>query len=180
MKFKLLAGAFLLILSNFAFGQTLRGRIEGTVKDPQGQVVPNVAITVTNTGTSEKLTASTTDDGTFIVTEVKPGNYTVTAEVQGFKKILLEGINVQVGTTTGVTIQLELGTVNEQVNVSADDAQITINTSNSEVGEVVDRQKILELPLDGRNPFELTALQAGVQTKFPAFPSTATAPSPII
>ncbi|NJM54294.1 MAG: TonB-dependent receptor plug domain-containing protein, partial [Blastocatellia bacterium] len=165
MKFKLLAIALLLILSNFAFGQTVRGRIEGTVKDPQGQVVPNVAITVTNTGTSEKLTAATTNDGTFVVTEVKPGNYTVTAEVQGFKKVLLEGIGVQVGTTTGLTIQLELGTVNEQVNVSADDAQVTINTSNSEVGEVVDRQKILELPLDGRNPFELTALQAGVQTK---------------
>lgn len=165
MRFRLLAAALILFLSSFAFGQTLRGRIEGTVKDPQGQVVPNVAITVANIGTGEKLTATTTNEGTFIVTEVKPGTYTITAEVQGFKKVLLEAVGVQVGTTTGVTIQLELGTVNEQVNVSADDAQITINTSNSEVGEVVDRQKILELPLDGRNPFELTALQAGVQTK---------------
>ena len=165
MKFKLSAIALVLILSSFAFGQTLRGRIEGTVKDPQGNVVPNVTITATNKGTSEKLTATTTNEGTFIITEVKPGSYSITAEVQGFKKVLLEGIGVQVATTTGLTIQLELGTVNEQVNVSADDAQVTINTSNSEVGEVVDRQKILELPLDGRNPFELTALQAGVQTK---------------
>lgn len=164
-RFRLLAIGLILFLTSFAFGQTLRGRIEGTVKDPQGQVVPNVAITVVNIGTGEKLTATTTNEGTFSVSEVKPGSYQITAEVQGFKKILLEGIGVQVGTTTGVTIQLELGTVNEQVNVSADDAQITINTSNPEIGEVVDRQKILELPLDGRNPFELTALQAGVQTK---------------
>lgn len=165
MKLRFLAILLIFILSSFAFGQTVRGRIEGTVKDPQGQVVPNVAITVTNIGTGEKVNATTTNEGAFVATELKPGNYTITAEVQGFKKVLLEGISVQVGTTTGLTIQLELGTVNEQVNVSADDAQVTINTSNAEVGEVVDRQKILELPLDGRNPFELATLNAGVQTK---------------
>jgi hypothetical protein len=167
MKFKFLviASALLLISSSLVFGQALRGKIEGTVKDPQAQLVPNVAITATNTGTGEKLNATTTEDGTFSINEVKPGTYTLAAEVQGFKKILIEGITVQVATVTSVAVQLELGTVNEQVNVSADDAQITINTSNSEIGEVVDRQKILELPLDGRNPFELTALNAGVQTK---------------
>jgi hypothetical protein len=62
-------------------------------------------------------------------------------------------------------VELEVGSMREELTVTADDAQVTINNSNSEVGEVVDRQKILELPLDGRNPFELTALQAGVQTK---------------
>ena len=66
---------------------------------------------------------------------------------------------------TSVTVELEVGGVNEQVTVSADDAQVVINSSNPEVGDVVDRQRILELPLDGRNPLELTALQPGVQTK---------------
>jgi hypothetical protein len=166
MKFKLLLMVLFLFSLTIGFNaQALRGRIEGTVKDPQGQVVPNTAITVTNVGTGEKLNAVSTDEGAFVVTEVKPGTYSIAAEVQGFKKVLIQGITVQVATVTNVMIQLELGTVNEQVNVSADDAQVTINTSNSEVGEVVDRQKILELPLDGRNPFELTALNAGVQTK---------------
>ena len=167
VKFKLLvivSGLFL-ILASFAFGQTLRGRIEGTVKDPQGQVVPNVSITARNIGTGEKLNATSTNEGAFSINEIKPGNYTINAEVQGFKKVLVEGITVQVGTVTNVTVQLELGTVNEEVTISANDAQMTINTSSAEVGEVVDRQKILELPLDGRNPFELSALQAGVQTK---------------
>lgn len=159
-------GLMLFLSANvLVFGQTLRGRIDGTVKDPQGQVVPNASITVTNIGTGEKLNATSTNEGAFSVNEVKPGTYTINAEVQGFKKVLVEGILVQVGTVTNVTVQLELGTVNEQVNVSADDAQMTINSSTPEVGEVVDRQKILELPLDGRNPFELSALQAGVQTK---------------
>ena len=160
-----LAVLLLLSVSIITFGQTLRGRIEGTVKDPQGQLVPGAAITATNVGTGEKLNATSTNEGTFSINEAKPGTYNIVAELQGFKKILIEGVTVQVGTVTSVAVQLELGAVSEQVNVSADDAQTTINTSNPEVGEVVDRQKILELPLDGRNPFELTALQAGVQTK---------------
>lgn len=147
------------------FGQALRGRIEGTVKDPQGQVVPNVAITAINTGTGETLNATSTNEGEFVLTEIKPGIYKISAEAAGFKKTSIDGITVQVATTSNVTIQLEIGAVSEEVTVSADDAQSTINTSTPEVGEVVDRQKILELPLDGRNPFELTALQAGVQTK---------------
>ncbi len=166
MRFKILVVVLFLVSLNGAINaQTLRGRIEGAVKDPQGQVVPNVAITATNSGTGEKLNTTSNSEGVFSINEVKPGNYTVNAEIQGFKKVLIEGIAVQVGTVSSVTVQLELGTVNEQVNVSADDAQMTINSSSAEVGEVVDRQKILELPLDGRNPFELTALQAGVQTK---------------
>lgn len=147
------------------FGQTVRGRIEGTVKDPQGQVVPNVSITVTNTGTGEKLQATSTAEGAFVVTELQPGSYKVEAEVAGFKKSLIEGVTVQVATISNVTIELQVGAVNEQVTINAADAQEVINTSSAEVGEVVDRQKILDLPLDGRNPFELSALQAGVQTK---------------
>ena len=152
-------------LASGLFAQALRGRIEGTVKDPQGQVVPSTGISVKNTLTGEALSATSNNDGAFTLSEVKPGIYTIIAEGKGFKKSIIEGVVVQVATDTSVVIQLEIGAVTEEVTVSASDAQITINTSNAEVGEVVDRQKILELPLDGRNPFELTALQAGVQTK---------------
>lgn len=147
------------------FGQAVRGRIDGTVKDPQGQVVPNVSLTITNIGTGETLQAVTTEEGTFTVAEVKPGTYQITAEGAGFKKVTVEEIIVQVATVSNVAIELQVGGVNEQVTINAADAQEVVNTSNAEVGEVVDRQKILDLPLDGRNPLELTALQAGVQTK---------------
>jgi Carboxypeptidase regulatory-like domain/TonB-dependent Receptor Plug Domain len=147
------------------FAQALRGRVEGTVKDPQGQLLPNATVSVKNTGTGETLTATTTGEGSFVVNELKPGTYSITTEASGFKRSLITGIIVQVATVTTVQVELEVGTVNEEVTISADDAQVVINSSNPEVGEVVDRQKILELPLDGRNPFELTALQAGVQTK---------------
>jgi hypothetical protein len=168
MKIRYLLSATALIFalcSLSVFSQALRGRVDGTVKDQQGQLVPNAAVTVKNTGTGETLTATTTSEGAFTVSELKPGTYAITTEVAGFKRSLITGIVVQVATVTTVQIQLEVGTVSEEVTISADDAQVVINSANPEVGEVVDRQKILELPLDGRNPFELTALQAGVQTK---------------
>lgn len=167
LKMKISLAALLLILVSLSVvnGQSLRGRIDGTVRDPQGQVVPNASILVKNTQTGEALTATSSGEGSFSVSEVKPGTYVISTAVQGFKKSLIEGIIVQVATVTSINIQLEIGAISEEITVSADDAQVTINTSNAEVGEVVDRQKILELPLDGRNPFELTALQAGVQTK---------------
>lgn len=165
MKRLLILFAFITLLISVTSGQVLRGRIDGTVRDPQEQVVPNAKITVKNLGTGSSVTVNSTDDGTFTVPELQPGNYVITAELEGFKTSYVEGILVQVASVTSVIIRLEIGTVSEQVTVSADDVEATINTSNPEVGEVVDRQRILELPLDGRNPFELTALQAGVQTK---------------
>jgi len=165
MKRLVILSTFVLILFQAASSQVLRGRIDGTIRDPQDQVVPNAKITVKNTGTGSSVTVTSTDDGTFTAPELQPGTYLITAELQGFKTSFVEGIVVQVASVTSVNIRLELGTVSEQVTVSAEDVQATINTSNPEVGEVVDRQRILELPLDGRNPFELTALQAGVSTK---------------
>lgn len=169
MKHKIFLFVFtttiIFLTGTISFGQAIRGRIEGTVKDPQGQVVPNVSLTIVNVGTGERLQAVTTAEGTFTVAEVKPGTYQITAEGAGFKKVSVEGIIVQVATVSNVAIELQVGGVNEQVTINAADVQEVVNTSNAEVGEVVDRQKILDLPLDGRNPLELTALQAGVQTK---------------
>lgn len=168
MKQKLFPAIILMMLlcvCGSVFGQSVRGRIEGTVKDSQGKVVPNANLTVTNTGTGASLQVTSTDEGGFVVPELQPGTYQITAEITGFKKVLVEGIIVQVATVSNVNIDLEIGAVTEQVTVSAADAQEVVNTSNAEVGDVVDRQRILDLPLDGRNPFELTTLQAGVQSK---------------
>ena len=101
MKNRILLGAFWLVLisamSTIILGQTLRGRIDGTVKDQQGQVVPNTGLSVKNTLTGEVLTASSNNDGAFSLSEVKPGTYTIAAELKGFKKSLIGGIVVQVG-----------------------------------------------------------------------------------
>jgi hypothetical protein len=163
----LVAIAFLWLCgaSHLSYAQAVRGRIEGIVKDPQGNVVPNAALTITNQGTGETLKAASSNEGVFVVAEVKPGTYRVIAEATGFKRFTAEGIIVQVATVSTVNIDLQIGATSETITVSASDTQEVINTANAEVGDVVDRQRILDLPLDGRNPLELTALQAGVQTR---------------
>lgn len=169
MKIKVSSSIFiltlLLIFSSFTLGQVVRGRVDGTVKDQQGQVVSNVSVKLTNTGTGETAQTTSNEEGGFVFAEVKPGNYQVSAELEGFKKVLVDDIVVQVATTSNVNIDLEVGGITEEVIVNASEAQEVVNTTSAEVGDVVDRQRILELPLDGRNPFELTALSAGVQTK---------------
>lgn len=155
----------LMLFSNVAFAQAVRGRIEGAVKDPQGQLIPNAALTLTNSGTGETLRAQSSGEGLFQFVEIKPGLYRVTGEATGFKRITVEGIVVQVATTTTVNLELTIGATNETVSVSASESQEVVNSANPEVGDVVDRQRILDLPLDGRNPLELTALQAGVQLR---------------
>ena len=155
----------LLSVSALAYGQAVRGRIEGTVKDQQGQLIPNAAISITNLGTGETLSAASSGEGVFVVAEVKPGSYRVTAEAAGFKKITVEGIVVQVATVSTVNLELPVGAATDSVTVSANESQEVVNSANPEIGDVVDRQRILDLPLDGRNPLELTALQAGVQLR---------------
>ncbi|MDX2030512.1 MAG: TonB-dependent receptor [Blastocatellia bacterium] len=156
---------FAILLVDGAGAQAVRGRIEGTVRDPQGQLIPNATITLTNLGTGETRTAVSSGEGVYVAVEVKPGAYRVTAEATGFKKITVEGIVVQVATVATVNLELPVGAASESITVNASESQEVVNSANPEVGDVVDRQRILDLPLDGRNPLELTALQAGVQLR---------------
>ena len=155
---------WLAVFSVAVSAQSVRGRIEGVVRDQQGQVVPNATIKAANTGTGAAFQAVTSSEGSFVIPEVQPGLYRVTAEAAGFKKFTVEGIVVQVATVSTVTIDLQTGQLAEEITVNASAAQEVVNTSTPEVGDVIDRQRILELPLDGRNPLELATLQAGVQT----------------
>jgi hypothetical protein len=155
----------LLLFTAITFAQAVRGRIEGTVKDQQGQLIPNATLNITNLGTGETLTATSSGAGVFVVAEVKPGSYRVTAEAAGFKKTSVEGVVVQVATVSTVNLELPVGAATDSITVSASESQEVVNSANPEIGDVVDRQRILDLPLDGRNPLELTALQAGVQLR---------------
>ena len=153
------------VLVDPAAAQVVRGRIEGTVKDQQGQMIPSAKLTIVNLGTGETLTAVSSGEGVFVAVEVKPGSYRVTAEAPGFKKTTVEGVVVQVATVSTVNLELPVGAATDTITITASETQEVVNSTNPEVGDVVDRQRILDLPLDGRNPLELTALQAGVQLR---------------
>ncbi|MFV0387373.1 MAG: carboxypeptidase regulatory-like domain-containing protein [Pyrinomonadaceae bacterium] len=169
MKKPFLTYLFLIIVLSLSTStltaQVLRGSIDGAVVDQQDNVVINATISLTSMDTGENFTTVSNEQGQFQFTEIKPGAYRIVAQADGFKRFLVEDIVVQVATTSNILIQLQIGTISEEVVIEAAEVQEAVNTSNASVGDVVDRQRILELPLDGRNPFELTALNAGVQTK---------------
>jgi hypothetical protein len=162
LKLRPISLAVLCFLSSaLVFGQAVNGRVDGSIKDAAGAIVPGATLTIRNIATGITRNAQGSNDGAFSFAEVAPGTYTLLVEAQGFKKVLVPQLIVEVGTTASVNIKLEVGTVTESVTVDASEAQEIVNTTNAQIGDVVDRRRILDLPLDGRNPLDLATLQAG-------------------
>src|SRR3989454_3169475 len=144
-----------------SFGATMiwaqaTAQISGSVKDQSGAVLPGVEVTATQTATGAKRNAITDETGSYILQNLPIGPYTIEAALPGFKTYVQSGIVLQVGTTPTVNAVLEVGQVSEQVEVKADAALVEARSSG--VGNVIDNQRVLELPLNGRNPTELIFL----------------------
>src|SRR5262252_5515548 len=144
-----------------SFGATLiraqaTAQIAGSVKDQSGAVLPGVEITATQTATGAKRNAVTDESGSYILQNLPIGPYTIEAALPGFRTYVQTGITLQVGTTPTVNAVLEVGQVADEVEVKADAALVEARSSG--VGNVIDNQRVLELPLNGRNPTELIFL----------------------
>jgi hypothetical protein len=133
-----------------------RGSISGIITDPSGGVLPGVTVTVTNEGTGSAYKAVSLEHGTYLVPQLLPGFYSVVAEVPGFKQLRVEHVQVNVDQSVAQNLQLEVGEISETVNVEGETA--LINTESSAVGHVVQNRQIVELPLNGRNVFDLVNL----------------------
>jgi Carboxypeptidase regulatory-like domain len=131
-------------------------QISGSVKDQTGAVLPGAEVTATQTATGAKRTAVSDDTGAYILQNLSIGPYTIEAALPGFKTYVQTGIVLQVGTNPIVNAVLEVGQLTDQVEVQADAA--LAETRSSGVGNVIDNQRVLELPLNGRNPTELIFL----------------------
>ena len=148
-----LAGALALSLG-LTFGlnaQTFQGGVRGIVSDPGGAAIPNAKVTLIDEATSESRATLSNSIGEYTFTAVNPAIYTVRAEAPAFKKF--EAAHVEV-TTAGfptVDIKLVVGDVTQTINVSEEAA--LIETSNASTGQVIDKQKLDDLPNMGRNPF---------------------------
>ncbi len=136
------------------------GSVAGVVTDESGAVLPGVTIDVTNTATAQVRTALTGGDGYYSIPQLQPGAYTVRATLAGFKAVLREGTVVSVGDTSRVDMKLSVGGVEETVTVSAEAP--LVETSHATLGITIDRQKVVELPLNGRNFTQLGTLIPGV------------------
>ena len=135
------------------FGQvsaqsTVTGGISGRITDPQGAVVPNATITITNAGTNSVVTVNATDDGGYRASNLQPGTYRVEITVSGFAPAKADNVIVEVGQTTTVNIPLTLGTATAEVEVSGEAP--VINTTTPEVSSNINQTSINELPINGR------------------------------
>ncbi len=156
------------LFSVLVWGQSFQGSLRGRVVDPKGAVVPDAKITILNVGTAVTRATLTNDQGDYTFAALTPATYTLIAEAPGFKKA--EQRNVVVSTQTAITIDLtlELGQVTEQIMVVGESS--LIDTADASTGQVIDQQKLVDLPNLGRNPFMLSKLsEAVVQVGNPKF-----------
>jgi hypothetical protein len=142
------------------WAQTATGRLTGTVLDQSGAPIPGVDVTVKNQDTGLTVTAVTGDLGNFSVPSLTPGLYTVRVSLQSFQTFEAKDIKVDVGREYSLPpIKLQVGAPDQSVIVEA--GAETVNTTNAEISQTVEREQIQRLPLNGRNPLELISLQAG-------------------
>ena len=145
-----------------AAAQSSTSSVTGTVVDPQGNVIPGAAVTLTNAARNFTRTQTTTDNGSFAFSLIPPGQYQVDAEAKGFKKGILTDVSAQVAKPTTVTIQLEIGNVSEVVTVSAGAGEVLVNKQDATLGNNFINQQITQLPLEARSPLALVTLQPAV------------------
>jgi len=151
--------SILLILTQSSWAQETRGTIRGTVSDPNKQPVFNATVTVIDPSRGSKVTLTTNGEGYFQATYLIPGTYNVMVEATGFKKAIRENILLQIGGAVQVDVPLEIGGAQETVTVTAEVPQL--NTENASMGQVVDGQRIAELPLVHGDPYTLIGLSTG-------------------
>ncbi len=145
--------------------QQIAGSIVGTITDASGSVVPKAEVTITNVSTNAARQTQTDDNGNYTVPFLTAGTYRIGSAAKGFRQKTVDNALLQVGQTLRVDVQLEVGDTTQTVEVQA--ATASLQTENATVGSVLDAQKIVDLPLNGRNFVQLAQLIPGVQPGTP-------------
>ncbi len=149
------------------FGQATNGSIRGTVSDPNGAVVPKAGVFVKHLDTNVERKAMTTSDGMFAVDNLQPGGYEIRVEAAGFQK-QLKRLTLLTSANVEENFEMTLGASTETVVITSESAQL--NTSDYKVDGVITRERIENLPLNGRSFLSLASLEPGVDVQFVANP----------
>jgi trimeric autotransporter adhesin len=165
------AGAMLLLMGLAALpllAQSYYGVVRGLVTDQRGGVLVTAKVTIINEGTAEQRSTTTSGSGEYVFNEVIPATYTVVCEAPGFKKSELKGIVLATQGQVTADLKLEVGQVTESVNVV--ESAPLVESATASQGQVLDNQKLVDLPNLGRNPFMMSKLsQNVVQVGPPAY-----------
>lgn len=155
----LIALLSLVMMGSAAFGQTETARISGTVSDSTGAVVPGSRVTFIHVSTNTINSTEAGADGQFLSVPLRIGEYRVEVEAEGFKKYVRSGIVLQLNETAVVNAIVELGSVTETIDVTADAP--LLETAQATQGQVIDNARMVDMPLNGRNYIQLALLSAG-------------------
>ena len=153
---------FLLLCVLWAFPNAhaqVASSITGSVTDPTGAVIPGATVTATNEGTNVPVSRQTNSDGLYLIPELLPGFYTVTAEAKGFTKLVNQHVELTVGYTQRLDFRLNVGEVTQEITVTSQAP--LVDTTGSRMSELVTAQQVQNLPLNGRNVFQMIQLAPG-------------------
>src|SRR6185436_4384780 len=163
---RLVVLGFSLLLPCAASAQLSTAQISGRVTDDSGAVLPGVTVTVVQTDTGLTRTTTTDASGTYVLPNLPTGPYRLEAMLQGFRTYAQTGIVLQVAGAPVINVALALGNVEETVTVAADAPLVDVKSAG--IGTVIENERILELPLQGRQVTDLILLAgAAVQTGQP-------------
>ena len=153
----------LLLTTAAASAQLATAELNGRVTDSSGAVLPGVTVTATQTATGLVRTVVTDGEGNYIISNLPTGPYRLEVSLQGFKSYVQTGLVLQVGATPTVNAALELGSLEESVTVEA--AAPIVDVRSAGISEVVENERIVELPLQGRQVTDLLVISgAAVNT----------------
>src|SRR5467141_2118169 len=166
LDWALLLGALLAVSALPAIGQIDRGAIEGRVLDSSGGAVPNASVTVKNKSNGGVITTAGNQTGEYQVLALIPGTYSVKVSADGFGSVLHDDIDLHVQDRISLEFTLKVGSVNQEVVVTG--GEPLLQTQTADVGNVVDSQRVNDLPLNGRRYADLALLEPGVQKFYAA------------
>jgi hypothetical protein len=156
-----LAAALVLLLAGAGFAQFETATVLGTVQDPSGAVVPQSKITLENTKTGISVATVTDSVGNYEFLNVRVGSYRIKAEAAGFKTALAQEFTVAVNARQRVDLRLEVGDTTQTIEVTG--AAAVLETDSSDRGQLLVRQTIINLPLNGRAYADLALLSPGAR-----------------
>src|ERR1700685_1322899 len=150
----------MMLLPYLTQGQSTTASLTGRITDPGREVIAQATVTVFNTSTGTRYTGLTNEAGTYYVSDLPPGRYRIEVEKLGFKAVVESGIVLHVQDALEVNFEMMLGSALESVTVEGRAAPLDVESSS--LGTVVERRKANELPLNGRNVFNLIVLAPSV------------------
>ena len=162
---KLHAFALVLAMTTPMWAQQTTATLTGIVTDPSGAPVAAVKVKATSASTNSVRETTTNDAGSYTIPFLTAGGYTIETTKEGFQSGRVANLALQVGVTARVDIQIKVGSVSESIEVTASGA--ILQTENATVGSVIDSQKIVAIPLNGRNFIQLAQLIPGAQAGTP-------------